>query len=66
MRSDRKSKDGKLTTSTKGRGEIVFDLAMVGPSSAKLDLRTEVELDADGIKLTQVNTSTSTITSRAR
>jgi hypothetical protein len=61
-----KSNDGKLTTSTRGKGEIAFDLAQIGVGSSRIEIRTEVTLDDGGMHLVRVNTTTTTFTGRAR
>jgi hypothetical protein len=62
-----KSKDGKLTISTKSKGEIAFDLATPVGGSGRIETLTEIKLDAGGkVPMTQVNTSITTITTRAR
>jgi hypothetical protein len=48
------SGSGNLTVDTTGRGEKSLDLTSVIPSQARLDLRTEVGLDADRQRLAQV------------
>ncbi len=55
---------GNLTTVTTGRGETTVDLVGVVPSASKLDMRTEVGLDADGKRLAQLVTTKTTLTSK--
>jgi hypothetical protein len=58
------SGDGNLTTDTSASGEKSLDLTSVVPSQAKLDLRTEVGLDADGKRLAQLSTTKLTVVGR--
>lgn len=51
------SGSGNLTTAATGKGEILFDLTGLAPSHAKLELRTDVELDFDGKRLALRKTS---------
>jgi len=52
---------GNLTTDTTARGETSLDLAHMVPTQSKLDLRTEVGLDADGKRLAQLVTTKTTL-----
>ena len=52
---------GNLTTDTTARGETSLDLASVVPTQSKLDMRTEVGLDADGKRLAQLVTTKTTL-----
>jgi hypothetical protein len=55
---------GNLTLKATGQGEMAFDLARPVPVRAQLDMRIEVELDADGKRLAMLKTSTMTLESR--
>jgi hypothetical protein len=61
-----KSKDGKLTTAVTGKGEVVFDLAKVGVTTARFEMRSEVSLEDKDFHGGQVNTTSATLTGRAR
>ncbi len=58
------SGSGNLTMTSTGHGEISFDLTRAVPVQARLEMRTEVELDFDGKRLAMLKTSVTTMMAR--
>jgi hypothetical protein len=54
---------GNLTTDSAARGETTIAFDQVVPVQSKLELKTEVGLDMDGKRLSQLSTTKSIVSS---